>query len=880
MKISYRFYRRIKNLWAFGICLFFTLSLAAQHNVTLESSIQLKRTSGTIIEFLTDLQQVYTLSFSYDESIIPDQKFSTHKSSWQLKDFLQKLLQKAHLKFEYINGQIIIKKYNQSKVTLNGTVTGQADGELLIGATVYIKELGTGTTTNAYGFYSLSVPPGEYTLMFSYIGYKRKLQVLKLEQSQTLDMPLISAISHLNEVVVKAKQEEEIESIEAIQMSAHHIEIAQVKTTPMFAGEADILKSIQFLPGIQNANAGTSNFSVRGGSYDQNLILLDEAPVYNVSHAMGLFSVFNVDAVKNITVYKGAIPARFGGRLSSVVDIRMKEGNSKKFSLQGSVGLIGSRLMVESPIGQKVSFMLAGRYGYPGFTANKLAGQVSKIAPGVRHFGSDNDINFYDLNAKLNVKIDRRNKLYLSAFRGKDHFFNNTIFEDNTLDWGNQTGTLRWNHIFNPKLFGNLTLIYGNFDYAYQINNDLRNFRWDAQLQQQGLKLDFDYFSSPKHTLRFGVSLAHRRFRPGQITPLGDSSAIQAFALDPKQAIESGIYLTHETHIGQKILLNYGLRFSAFHNLGAGTQYIYDDQQTLQETKVFGKGEVMNSYYGLEPRVSVRYLLNDQTSVKASYNRTYQYLHLVSNSSVGLPTDVWLPVDNNIKPRYADQVALGIFKDFKNATYRASVEVYHKWIAQVIDYKDNADIFLNKNIETQIRVGNGKAYGAEFLLEKRKGKLTGWLSYTLSKVIRNIQGVNQNKAYSPGYDRRHNASMVLTYRLSKRWEVSANYSYMTGVGITVPQGVYISNERLFNYYTERNAFKLPAFHQLDLSIKLKSNRKKRWQGEWIFGVTNAYNQKNPLTYFINPDKTLSNQEKVYQLYLFGLMPSVNYNFKF
>ncbi|OJJ21850.1 hypothetical protein BKI52_11090 [marine bacterium AO1-C] len=787
-------------------------------------------------------------------------------------------MQSTGLKFKEVNGQVIIKKYKQSKVTINGTVTGKTDGEQLIGVTVYVQELGIGTASNAYGFYSITIPPGTYTFLFSYIGYQRFVKKLIIEENQVFNVALHSMINNLEEVVVKATQAKEIESIEAVQMSAHSLEINQISAAPMLAGEADVLKTIQFLPGVQNGSEGTANFSVRGGGYDQNLVLLDGAPVYNLSHSLGFFSVFNIDAIKDVQIYKGGIPAKYGGRLSSVVDIRMKEGNNQRLTLNGGVGLAGSRLTVEGPLGKHVSYLISGRYGYLGHTGNFFAKNLNGIVPGVDKFGENNEITFYDLNAKINVRLNKNNKIYFSAFAGNDHFYNEAAFENNTLDWSNQTGTFRWNHIYNSQLFSNLTLIYSNFDYGYTIQNELQNFKWLANQQQQAIKLDFDYFASPQHTFNFGLALTHHQFAPGSIQALSNSSTVRPFALDTQRALETGVYLSHEYKLSNKFTINYGVRFSTFHSLGAGTQYTYAIDGQPQQEKTFGNNEIMNSYVGLAPRASARLLLNSSSAIKASYNRTYQYLHLVNNANIGLPTDVWLPVDNNIKPRFADQVALGYFKELRKGMYGLSLEVYHKWISNVIDYKDNANIFLNEHIATQIRTGQGRAYGLELLFEKKKGKFRGWLSYTLSKVERTIRGVNNHQTYSPRYDRRHNLSVVLSHDLGKRWQISANYSYITGAGITIPQGLYDGGYGvLLQYFSPRNGFKLPDFHQLDFGVKLKSKEQKRWQGVWYFGVTNAYNRKNPITYYLTgivPD------EQVSQLFLFGLMPSINYNFKF
>lgn len=856
--------------------------LFAQNNAFMHQTIRLSRTSGTVLEFLDDLSKNYSLSFSYNTDIIPPDKFSAHKNEWQLDDFLSRLLGKANIKFAYVNQQIILKKHHNPKMTISGTITNKADGEQLIGATVYIKELNTGAVTNAYGFYSITVPPGTYTLVYSYIGCRQKKQEIKPGQTYLRNIALRSGIENLNEVVVSAKQtdDEDIEGAKTNQMSAHSMKIDQIKGTPMLGGEADVLKNIQFLPGVQNGSEGTASFGVRGGGYDQNLILLDDAPVYNVSHALGFFSIFNVDAVKDVHVYKGGIPAKFGGRLSSVVDLRMKEGNNQKFSLSGGIGLGSSRLTAEGPLGNKVSYMLSGRYGYLGHSANLMATYIRNIISGTQTFNTNNEIDFYDFNAKINAKLNKNNKIYLSAFAGNDHFYNELALENNTLDWGNQTATFRWNHIFTPRLFGNLTLTYGNFNYNNQVRDNTQGLKWYANLQQQSARFDFDYFAAPQNTYNFGASLTNHRFIPGKAEPLPGSSFINPVALDTRHAIETATYISNTQQWG-KLSVTYGLRFSSFHNVGSGIQYIYDNNGQLQEEKKYNRGEIMQSYYGLAPRTSFRYLLSNSSSLKASYNRTYQYLHQVSNTSIGLPTDIWLPADNNIKPRFADQVALGYVKELKDGRYQLSAETYYKWFSQVIDYKDNADVFLNPNIETQIGVGWGRAYGLELMLEKKKGRLTGWLSYTLSKTEQKINQVNHNQIYSPRHDRRHNVSLVLAYNLGKRWQIAANYAYMTGAGITAVRGVYglplFQGGNMITYYSSRNGFKLPDFHQLDISIKLKSNRKKRWQGEWVLGVTNVYNRKNPATYFFNG---ILGNRGLSRLYLFGIMPTLNYNFKF
>lgn len=846
---------------------------AQQNRDLLDREVEIERTEGTILEFLKDLKKLENLSLSYDERNIPNKRVRIERGKTSLKSLLELLFKGSGIQFKSLGKQIVIyPKDPPEKTTINGKIKSAADGEYLPGASVYIRELQTGVAANAYGFYSITLPPGEYTFVYSFVGYQAYERTVNIVTNLSMDIELSEGLERLDEVVVLAERANE--NIINSQVSSHSIEMQQIRSMPVLGGEVDVLKGIQFLPGIQSANEGTTGFSVRGGSYDQNLILLDEALVYNPSHAVGIFSVFNPDVIKDVQVYKGGIPARYGGRLSSVVDIKMKEGNDKALAITGSIGLVGSRLTVESPIGKNVSVLLSGRYGYVGQTAKKLAEWAN-----VDSYDQNAEIDFYDLNAKVNIKLSDKDHLYLSTYTGDDHFKNDVVFADNTLDWGNQTATVRWNRSFGPKLFGNLTFVYSDFDYAYIENNDIRNYRWTANFKQKGAKLDFDYFISPKHELNFGLAVTDHDFAPGSIRPNNENSIIEPFDMDNRQAIESAIYLSHEHKISPRFLANYGVRVSGFHNIGAGTKYYFDDnRETLLRTEEFDEGEVLNENFRLAPRASLTYIIDDKNSVKASYNRTYQFLHLVTNSSVGLPTDVWLPVDNNIKPREADQVALGYFRNLQDNALRFSAETYYKRFNNVIDYKDNADLFLNNNVETQIRTGTGEAYGVEFLLEKRKGRWNGWTSYTLSRVTQQIDEVNQGKEYSPRYDKRHNLSLVVSYELNKKWQLAANFAYISGGGITVPLGFYNSAGRPYNYYSERNAYRLPAYHQLNISGTYKFRPKGKWQSELVLGITNVYDRRNYFSFYVNHQENA--RTRVLKSYLFGLMPSINYNFRF
>jgi len=847
----------------------------AQNNADnpLNKIIELKRTEGQPLQFLQDMEQIDGIDFSYNESILPKNTIQIDAKKTSVENYLEQIFNETDIKFRVIGKLIVIYSENKdNNGTINGKIKSAQDGEYLPNATIYIKELKTGVTANRYGFYSITVPRGSYTFIYSFVGFHSYEKTLDVNGNETINIELQENVEQLEEVVILSKKDNE--QIVSSQMSNHNLKIQQIRSIPTLGGEADVLKSIQFLPGIQSANEGTTGFSVRGGSYDQNLILLDEAPVYNPAHSVGLFSVFNPDVIKDIQVYKGGIPARYGGRLSSVVDIKMKEGNEKKFSMAGSIGAVSSRLTLESPIGKKVTFLLSGRYGYVGQTAGNLAKWVN-----IESYDQNAEVNFYDLNAKVGFKLSDKDRIYLSAYAGSDHFKNDIVFADNTLDWGNQTATFRWNRSFGPKLFANLTLIHSDFDYDYIENHDIRNYKWMADFKQNGAKVDFDYFMSPRHELNFGLSITDHDFAPGSITPNDENSLIQPFELENKNALESAFYISHEYHVTDQWLLNYGVRISDLRNIGAGTKYFFDeDGETLIGTETFAKGELMNQYFRWAPRLSTTFRFNDSNSLKASYNKTYQYLHLVSNSSVGLPTDVWLPVDNNIKPRSADQVALGYFKNVRDDKMSISVEAYYKQFDNVIDYKNNAELFLNNNIETQIKTGTGKAYGVELLAEKKSGRLTGWISYTLSKVTHDIEEINGGKTYSPRYDKRHNLSLVASYDLTKKWSLSGNFSYISGGGITVPLGFYNSAGRAYNYYSERNAYQLPAFHQLDLAATYKRKVTGKWQDEITVGITNVYNRKNNFSLYVEHQENA--RSRVLKSYLFGLMPSVNYSFKF
>jgi hypothetical protein len=634
-------------------------------------------------------------------------------------------------------------------------------------------------------------------------------------------------------------------------------------------GEVDIIKAIQLLPGVATVGEGGSGFYVRGGSVDQNLILLDEANVYNASHLMGFFSVFNPDVVKEVELYKGGIPAEFGGRLSSVLDIRMKDGNMKKFEMAGGIGTISSRISLGGPIKKdKGSVVFSARRTYADLFLKLSKKEELK----------NNKLYFYDLNFKANYKLNDKNRVFLSAYSGRDIF---SFGEEFRLDWGNSTIAARWNHVFTDKLFLNTTATFSNYDYYLGEPTGLDGYEWTSNIKDYYYKMDFTYYLNPNNTIKFGGLTSYHMFDPGQATGVG-SSILDQFVVPKTNALEHAGYLSHKIKIGKKFNAVYGLRFSAFQNIGATTYYTYNEDYSLKDTVNVAKGDIYNTYNGLEPRVGMTYILNESTSLKASYNRTRQYVHLASNSTATSPLDIWFPSSPNVKPQLADQVAIGYFQNFHKDMFQASVELYYKQMKNAIDFKDHATLILNPQLEGELRFGRAFAYGSEFLIKKNKGNLTGWISYTLSRTQKKIDGINNNELYFAKYDKTHNLAVILSYELGKNWSFGTNFIYSTGAAITMPIGKMEYMGMVVPIYSDRNAKRMPDYHRLDMSISYrpKKNDNKRWKSEWVLSVYNVYNRANPYNITFKQSETNPNETKAEMLYLFGIVPSITYNFTF
>ncbi len=753
----------------------------------------------------------------------------------------------------------------QEKYTINGHIRDADSGEALIGATVYVTELGSGAVSNLYGFYSITLPAGDYQINYSYVGFESQARAVKLGQDEQIDIELGLKGTLIEEIVVKAESEKK--NVEAVEMSSTKMNVETISKIPALMGEVDIIKAIQLLPGVQTAGEGTSGFYVRGGAVDQNLILLDEAPVYNAAHLMGFFSVFNPDAVKDVKLYKGGIPAEYGGRLSSVLDIRMKEGNNKRFAGSAGIGTISSRLTLEAPIVKdKGSFLISGRRTYADiFTV--FAKDTS-----VR----DNKLYFYDLNLKANYKLSEKDRIYASGYFGRD-VLGDSEFK---ISWGNATSSIRWNHVYNKRLFSNFTAIYSNFDYSLGEPEGVGAFEWNSNIRDWTGKLDFNYYLNTQNTLRFGLISTAHKFNPGVALGLGDETIFNEIGAKPTHALEHAAYVSNEMKITPLLTAQYGVRVSVFQNIGPGTVYSFDNQYEPTDTTVYEKGDIYNTYSSIEPRLGIRYTLSPNSSIKASYNRTTQYMQMASNSTSASPLDVWFPASPNVKPQRADQVALGYFTNLRDNEIEASVEVYYKKMYDQVDFKDHAQLLLNPQLEGELRTGKARAYGLELLVKKQKGRLTGWIGYTLSRTERNITAINNGNWYPAKYDKTHDISVVGSYDLNDRWDFAATWIYGTGSAVTMPTGRFEYAGVIAPVYSDRNDRRLPAYHRFDISATLYPKKVRKITGNWVFSVYNAYNKKNAFSILFEPDENDPNVIKSYKTYLFPIIPSVTKNFKF
>lgn len=739
--------------------------------------------------------------------------------------------------------------FGQEHYNLNGYVRAASSGEELIGVNIFVPELSVGTTTNEYGYYSLRLPEGTHTILFQFIGYQTETRQIEFIENARQDIEMKESSTELSEVEISDQRIDE--NVTSVEMSVTQLDVKDIQKVPQLLGETDIIRTLTLLPGITTVGEGANGFNVRGGAADQNLILLDEGPVYNSSHLFGFFSIFNADAVKDVKVYKGGIPASYGGRLSSGIDVRQKEGNSKHFGMKGGIGLLSSRVLVESPIvKEKASFMVAARRSYLDIFL---------------HLSDDPEINqntlyFYDLNTKINWKLGQKDRLYLSGYFGRDVFAVADLFG---FDWGNTTATLRWNHIFSERLFSNTTMVYS--DYTYNIGtpeDDAVSFTLTSRIQDYHFKSNYNFYINPTSQLDFGVEIIGYEFHPGEV------SGFQNIVLQPEYALEPNAYISHEKRFGQRLTLEYGLRYSSFYKLGRQkslnyTNPDYPTEEGLIDTTYYDSFELIKSFNGLEglePRLSVNYLLNENASIKASYNRTRQYIHLISNTTSPTPVDLYRSAGRYIDPATVHQYALGYFQNFKDHMYESSVEVYYKDFKDLVDYRPGADLIFQEYIETELLKGVGRAYGIELLVRKQTGKLTGWIGYTLSRTERKVSSPDPKRTISSGgwypanYDKRHDLSIVANYQINKKWDVGSSFVFQTGRPITLPTGRAQLEDIVYPIYKDRNNGRIPSYHRLDVSATYYPERieGQRFYSTWSFGIYNVYGRRNAYSVYFQP----------------------------
>ena len=849
-----------------------------------EVKVSLQLSHVTLTEAMQRIEALTPFKFlAKAEDIENEKDISLSVKDMPANKVLRLLFKGRNIQYTQVGTHIILKKESPKqagtsfslsddkwktpeKYTLNGSVRSAKTGETILSATIQVTDPPTGATSNEYGFYSLTLPAGKYHLEISAMGFKTQFQEISLTGNLTLNIRMEEAVTALREVTISASPS--ARSLKTPQMGLEKINIKETKNIPVLLGERDILKTIQMLPGIKSAGDGNSGFYVRGGAADQNLILLDEAPVYNASHLLGFFSTFNSDAIKNISVYKGGMPAQYGGRLSSVLDLKMNDGNNKDLGVSGGVGLISARLNVEGPIQKdKSSFLIAARRTY--------ADVFLKLSP-------DSNINrsslyFYDLNVKANYILSDKDRLYLSGYFGRD-----VLTQDKRagINWGNATGTLRWNHLFNSRLFSNTSLIYSNYDYKIRINSNGNNFTIFSQIRDWNFKEDLQWYINPKNTITAGINTIFHTIRPGEITANDKDAGVNSMTLPWRYSLENAAYITNTWKAADRFGLTYGLRLSAFSILGKGDYYHFDANGNVTDTMHYSPGQVVKTYVNPEPRIAASYQVNNSTSVKASYTRNVQNLHLISNSTTSSPTDKWVASTNVIRPEIADQWSVGYYRNLSNDKYELTVEAYYKDMQNQIDYRNGANVFTNSPIETQLLYGKGRAYGIEWSLKKKVGQFTGWISYTLSKTERKINGINNDQWYNARQDRTHDIALVGIYELSKKWTVSANWIFYTGDAVTFPNGKYIVGGDVYFYYTNRNGYRMPNYHRLDLGATCQLKKTRKFSSELNFSLYNAYGRKNAYQVDFRQSKDNPNMTEAVQTSLFTFVPSITYNFKF
>ncbi|MXV15645.1 TonB-dependent receptor [Hufsiella ginkgonis] len=856
-----------------------TLTVHAQDPLNKKLSVELQ--NELLKPALDKITKASGVNFTYTDDVAKSTlRISIRAKDKSLKWILNELLSGYPYSFAALGSEVLIrlelsgrKKAGvtadgagilTAKYALSGIVTDAGTGETLIGGTIRVAELSRTIITNEYGFYSLALPRGTYTLVITAMGYRSRTAILAIKADTAQNFALDAYPRALEEIAINANRSQ---LLNGTQMGLEKINVSQTNDIPVLLGERDIVKTIQLLPGIKAAGEGSSGFYVRGGASDQNLVLLDEAPVYNASHLLGFFSTFNSDAIKNASIYKGSMPAQYGGRLSSVLDIKMNDGNNQRPAISGGIGLIASRLNVEAPIQKgKSSFLLSARRTY----VDAFLKMVPDTATG------DAKLYFYDVNAKANYQLGARDRLYVSGYFGKDLL---GVEKIGGINWGNTTGTFRWNHIFGNRVFSNSSFIYSNYNYKINVGLGINEFIIFSQIRDWNFKEDVQWTPGAGNKLSFGVNSIYHTIKPGEISTKGNSGVLSE-KLQNQYSLENAAYLSDTWDASDRLSLTFGLRASGFTILGKGDFYDVDAQGKITNITRYRKGEVVKTYYNLEPRAAAGLKLNATSSLKASYVRNVQNLHLISNSTSASPTDKWVASTNLVKPETADQLSLGYYREPEAGRYEFTVETYYKKMTNQIDYRGGADIFTNEPIETQLLYGKGRAYGVELLAKKKSGRLTGWVSYTLSKTERKINGINNDQWYNARQDRTHDIVVVAAYRASGKWTLSANWVFYTGDAVTFPAGKYSIDDQTVYYYTERNGYRMPAYQRLDLGATRQLKKSEKFSSEMVLGLYNAYGYNNAYRITFRDSKTNPNHTEALRTTLFKYVPSITYNFKF
>ena len=765
--------------------------------------------------------------------------------------------------------------FSQNKYTISGYVQEEASGENLIGVSIYNKASQQGTTSNQYGFYSITLEKGSYEIIYSFIGMNTNTKKINLNKNIRLNISLSEKSVLSEEVIVTGERLDK--NISSSNMSQTKLEIKNIKQLPVILGEIDVLKSAQLLPGIQSGGEGNSGLYVRGGGPDQNLILLDEAVVYNAAHLFGFFSVFNADAIKDINIIKGGMPAEYGGRLSSVLDISMKDGNNKRYEADGGIGLLSSRLTLQGPVQKnKSSFIVSGRRTYIDVLSKPFM-QKDNAFNGSGYY-------FYDLTTKINYRISDKNRLFLSGYFGRDVF--NFINSDNDIGikipWGNATTSLRWNHLFNDKLFMNTSLIFSDYRFEFNLEQSQFEFKIFTGINDWNTKVDFLYQPNQRHTIKFGTNYTYHEFMPGNATGKSGEVIFEPDEVYKEYSNEGAIYLSDDIELTDAFKIHAGLRYSSFQHSG----YISFKNYLKNEIEANN-----DNYRHLEPRLSFRYKLNSTSSLKGTYTQNYQYVHLALLSGSSLPSDLWVPSSSEIKPKFSTQYGIGYFKNLKDNMYETSIEAYYKEMTNLIEYKEGVlpEDNTNSNSDGAFTFGNGDSYGLELLIKKTKGNTTGWIGYTLSKTTRYFDEVNDGIAFPAKYDRRHDLSITAKHKLSEKWTLSSVFVYATGNAITLPTERYMVGGNIYTEYTSRNGFRMEPYHRLDIGATYTPKKKKRFQSSWSFSIYNIYSRKNPYFIYFALESTEGQEgsiqngnltPKAYQVSIFPILPSVTWNFNF